>query len=123
MMTQHHEQRRQHAIDQYLAGAKIDDICRQMACAKSWLYKWKARYQPDTSSWAKERSRRPSSHAAKTPSRIEQAVLEMRRTFDQNGQRCGAHAIRQALEQQGLAAVPSLRTIYRILARHEKETR
>lgn len=123
MMTQHHEQRRQRAIAQYLAGAKIDDICRQMVCAKSWLYKWKARDQPDTASWARAQSRRPKNHAAKTPPSIEPAVLELRRTFGQNGQSCGAQASRQALEQQGITAVPSLRTIYRILARHEKEER
>ena len=120
IMPQHHEQRRKHAIDRYLAGDKIDDICRQMACSKSWLYKWKTRYQAGNLSRAKERSRRPSRHADKTPQRIEQAVIEMRRTLDQNGQRCGAQAIRHALEHHGIAAPPSLRTIYRILQRQKR---
>jgi transposase len=123
MMPQHHEQRRKHALDRYLAGDKIDHICQQMACSKSWLYKWKARYQPGDPSWATERSRRPTSHAHKTPSIIEQVVIEMQRTLDQNGPSCGAQAIRQALEPQGIASVPSLRTIYRILQRHQKEER
>jgi transposase len=45
-MTHPQEQRRKHAIARYLAGEKIDVICRDLHCSKSWLYKWKARYQP-----------------------------------------------------------------------------
>jgi Homeodomain-like domain len=37
-------QRRQRAIDRYLAGDPIEDICRELACSKSWLYKWRDRY-------------------------------------------------------------------------------
>ena len=40
-MPQHDEQRRQQAVARYLAGDKVEDICQQMACSKSWLYKWK----------------------------------------------------------------------------------
>ena len=121
IMTQRHAQRRKQAIERYLAGDKIDDICRQMACSKSWLYKWKARYQPNAPSWASETSRRPKSQIHKTPSSIEQMVTQMRRTGEESGQSIGAQAIRQALQQQGFASVPSLRTIYRILKRQQKE--
>lgn len=38
-----------------------------------------------------------------------------------DGKSCGAAAIKQALAQQGIAPVPSQRTIYRILHRDEKE--
>jgi len=31
------EQRRQHAIERYLAGDPIEAICQEMGCAKSWL--------------------------------------------------------------------------------------
>ena len=123
MMSQHGEQRRQQAVARYLAGDQIEAICRQMACSKSWLYKWKARYLADDSSWARERSRRPRTSTATTPESIEQAVVHLRQTLAQNGQSCGAAAIRQALKQQALEPVPSLRTIYRILQRHEKEGR
>jgi transposase len=120
-MSQHDEQRRQQAIARYLAGDKIEAICRQMACSKSWLYKWKKRYWATDPSWAQEQTRRPRSQAAKTPDRIEQAIVDLRQTFLLNGQRCGAVAIQQALQQQGIAPVPSYKTIYRILQRHEKE--
>ncbi len=122
-MTQHHELRRKQAIARYFAGDKIKDICQQMACSKSWLYKWKARYQPDDSAWAREMTRSPKTPAAKTPTIIEQTVVHLRQTLEQKGEICGAATIRQALKQQGLKPVPSLRTIYRILQRHRKEVK
>jgi hypothetical protein len=33
------EQRRQEAIQRYLDGDPIEQICREMRCSKSWLYK------------------------------------------------------------------------------------
>ena len=101
-MTQHHEQRRKQAMARYLADDKIDDICQQMACSKSWLYKWKARYQPGDPTWAEDLSRKPKTLAAKTSDRIEQAVVEIRQSLARNGQSSGAQAIRQALKQRGI---------------------
>ena len=120
-MTQHHEQRRKQAIARYLAGDKIDDICQQMTCSKSWLYKWKARYQANDPAWAREMSRRPKTPAAKTPNSIEQAIVDLRQILAQSGQNCRAAAIRKTLKQRDIEPVPALRTIYRILQRHEKK--
>ena len=39
------EHRRHQAIVRYLAGDPFETICRELHCAKSWLYTWKARYQ------------------------------------------------------------------------------
>jgi len=47
-MPHSQEQRRQHAMARYLAGDKIEEICRELSCSKSWLYKWKKRYQAVT---------------------------------------------------------------------------
>jgi hypothetical protein len=116
----HAEQRRPQAIARSLAGDKIEAICRQMACAKSWLYQGKKRSLATAPSWARERTRRPRSQAAKTPDLLAQAVVDLRHPFALNGQRCGAVAIQQALPQPGIAPVPSYRTSYRILQRHEK---
>jgi putative transposase len=121
MLSQPHEQRRKQAVASYLAGDKIEDICQQTRGSKSWLYKWKARYQADDPAWATAMSSRSKIAATKTPDAIEQAVVERRQTFAQSGQNHSAGALRQALKQPALKPVPSLRTIYRILQRHEKE--
>ena len=120
-MAQAHEQRRQRAIDRYLAGDPIEDICRELACSKSWLYKWRDRYLATEPSWSAARSRRPRTTPTKTPPHIAQVVAALRQTLAQHGQDCGAAAIQQALVQQGIAPVPSQRTIYRILQRYAKE--
>lgn len=120
-MPHRNEQRRQQAIARYLADDKIEDICKAMACSKSWLYKWRGRYQAADPHWAKELSTTPRSSPTKTPEIIAQAVVSLRHALSQNGQGRGAASIKQALKQQGIEPTPSLRTIYRILHRHQKE--
>ena len=53
------QRRRQEALERYLAGDPIEVICREIGCAKSWLYKWKNRYQATEPEWFQEHSRRP----------------------------------------------------------------
>ena len=120
-MAHMHEQRRQRAIDRYLAGDPLEDICRELACSKSWLYKWRDRYLATAPSWSAARSRHPRTTPPKTPQRIAQVVVALRQTLAQHGQDCGAAAIQQALAQQGIEPVPSQRTIYRLLHRYAQE--
>jgi putative transposase len=120
-MAKAHEQRRQQAIDRYLAGDSIEAICRELACSKSWLYKWRDRYLATDPSWSAALSRRPRTTPTKTPQRIAQVVVALRQMLAQHGQDCGAAAIPQALAQQGIEPVPSQRTIYRLLHRYAKE--
>ena len=115
------EQRRKQAVVRYLAGDKIAAICRDMICSKSWLYKWKVRYQADDSGWAKGLGTQPRHRPSQTPEPMEQSIVTLRRTLVQSGQRGSAAAIQQGLQQQGIEPIPSLRTIYRILQRHEQE--
>ena len=116
-MTRSQVQRRQQAVARYLAGDKIEDICEQMGCSKSWLYKWKNPYQPDDPSWHQARSRRPARQTTQTSAPVEQAIRETRLPLEQRGLPAGAGAIQVALRQQGLEPVPSAPTIYRILRR------
>lgn len=115
------EHRRHQAIARYLAGDKIEAICRDLHCAKSWLYKWKARYQADDPGWATGRSTQPKSRSRQTPQPIVQSVLMLHHTLVQSGQQGSAAAIQQGLTQQGIAPIPSRRTIYRILQRQAQE--
>jgi putative transposase len=119
-MSHPEEQRRHQAVARYLAGDKIEDICREMPCAKSWLFKWKARYRADDPSWAQAQRRRPRRHPNKTAQAVEQAVIDLHRTLRHSSKGGRVASVQQALKQQGTEPVPSLRTIYRILQRHEK---
>src|SRR5437867_10573531 len=121
-MAKAHEQRRQRAIDRYLAGDPIEDICRELACSKSWLYKWRDRYLATDPSWSAARSRRPSTTPTTTPQRIAQVVVALRQTLAQHGKDYEAASIQQALAPPGREPGPSQRTISRILHRAEKRS-
>ena len=74
-------QRRHQAIDQYLADDKVEDICRQLVCAKSWRYKWRDRYDAHNPAWAQERSTRPKSPPTQTPANGARAVVSLHVTL------------------------------------------
>ena len=116
------EQRRQLAVQRYLDGAPIEVICQEMGCAKSWLYKWKNRYQATDPAWSQERSRRPATTPAKTPEAIEAEIVALRQALAPDGsETVSARVIRDHLRHHPIASRPSLRTIYRILNRQTTE--
>lgn len=116
------EQRRQLAVQRYLDGDLIETICHEMGCAKSWLYKWKNRYQATEPTWAQEHSRRPETTPTKTPEGIESAIIQLRQTLSPDGaETVSARVIQAHLSHHPSASFPSLRTIYRILNRQPKK--
>ena len=120
-MTNPQEQRRHQAIARYLAGDPIETICHEMRCSKSWLYKWKNRYQADDPGWATSRSTQPRHNPRQLPPSIQQRVVAWRRTVAPNGKRWSAMAIQKELQRQGVEPTPSLRTIYRMLQRQDQD--
>ena len=117
-----HEQRRQLAVKRYLDGDPIEVICQEMGCAKSWLYKWKTRYQATDPTWFQERSRRPATTPAKTTEAIEAQIIALRQALSPEGSEpVSARVIRDHLRHHPSASIPSLRTIYRILNRQTTE--
>jgi len=122
-MTQRTAHRRHQALDRYLADDKVEDICRHLACSKSWLYKWRDRYDAQHPAWTQERSTQPKSHPTQTPEHVARAIVSLDETLRHNGIGGSATAIMRALTQQGIEPVPSRRTMYRILRRHHKEVK
>ncbi len=122
-MAQRTEHRRRQALDKYLADDKVEDICQQLACAKSWLYKWRARYDATNPAWVRERSTRPKHSPTQTPDHVARAIVSLHVTLRQNGMGGGATVIFQALTQQGIEPMPSRRTIDRILRRYRTEVK
>ena len=114
--------RRQDAIERDLAGEPIETICREMGCAKSWLYKWKKRYQATEPTWAQEHSRRPETTPTKTPEDIESVIIQLRQTLAPDGaDTVSARVIQRHLSHHSRASLPSLRTISRILKRQPRK--
>ena len=116
------ERRRQQAIARYLAGDKIETICCEMGCSKSWLYKWRDRYQADNPTWTQEVSRRPETSPAQLAAHIEEEIVHLRHALLPLGAGpASAATIQQVLKDKAIEPVPSLRTIYRVLQRRAKE--
>jgi len=116
------ERRRQEALERYVAGDPIEVICREMGCAKSWLYTWKNRYQVTEPDWFQEYSRRPETTPTKTPDALEAQIVQLRHTLSPDGLgTVSAGVMRDHLRHHGAKSIPSRRTIYRILKRQAKE--
>jgi hypothetical protein len=74
------QRRRQEALQRSLAGDPSEVICREMGCAKSWLYKWKNRYQVTEPAWFQEHARRPETTPTQTPDALEADIVRRRHT-------------------------------------------
>ena len=93
-----------------------------MGCSKSWLYKWKNRYQVTKSDWFKEHARRPETTPTKTPDALEAQIVRLRHTLSPNeSATVSAKVMRDSLRQHGAESMPSCRTIYRIVKRRAQE--
>ena len=115
-------QRRREVLERYLAGDPIAVICQEMGCAKSWLYKWRKRYQATEPAWFQEHSRRPESTPTKTPDALEAEIVRLRQTLAPDGSgTVRAEVIHDHLRHHSVASLPSCRTIYRILKRQAQE--
>lgn len=116
------QRRRQEALERYLAGDPIEVICREMGCAKSWVYKWKNGSQVTEPDWFQEHSRRPETTATKTPDALEAQIVGLCHTLSPDGLgTVSAGVIRDRLRQHGAKSIPSRRPIYRILKRQAQE--
>lgn len=109
---------RQRAVQRYGAGESPTSICTSMGYSRPWLYKWLRRALAGPADWFCERSRRPHRQPRRAAQDIEDIVTVVRLSLYNRGLFCGAQAIRWELEELGVAPVPSVRTIGRLLARH-----
>jgi putative transposase len=98
----------------------IRAVARRFGVSTSTVLYWVQRAKGqrlDRVDW-QDRPRAPQ-HTQRTAAEVEELVLRLRRQFRQDSDlgAYGADAIQQALREQGCLAVPSVRTIHRILQR------
>jgi transposase len=100
-------------------GQSLRAVARQFGVGLATVAHWVARAKGqrlDRVDWS-DRARAPR-QTRRTATAVEDRVLQVRRDLAQGDLGAiGAEPIRQALVEQGVAAVPSVRTINRILAR------
>lgn len=107
------------AMERHARGETPAAICSSLGRSRRWFYKWLERSRDGGPDWFRERSRRPKGNARRTSDAMAQQVVAARRQLDADGLFCGDQAIAWRLEEDGASNPPSLRTIGRILSRHE----
>lgn len=108
---------RKRAVGRVVQGEAIAAVSSSIGYSREWLYKWLDRYRSGDPEWFRERSRRPRHRPLQTPEEIDLLVETTRARLEEAGEFCGAQAIRWDLEDQNVQALPSIRTINRMLAR------
>jgi len=115
---------RQHAICMCLAGETVATICRVLQRSEAWVRKWGHRYLNAGGEGLYDLSRAHHAVVDRTSPHIERAVLSIRRRLAAQATPqtryafMGAATIREELRSLGFTPIPSLRTIERILQRH-----
>ena len=118
-MREHDERDRRRAIERYLDGESPTAIGAALGYSRWWFYKWLRRFTTDGPDWFRERSRRPHTTPTRVAASVEQLVTSLREQLDEEGLFSGAQAIHWELIDLGVEPIPSVRTIGRILARHD----
>src|SRR5215468_1115282 len=100
----------------------MEGMCQEMGCSTRWLSKGKKRYEGTEPAWVEERSRRPPSPPTTTPDALTAAIVRLRQTLSSGGLGpVSADGMREHLRQHSGDAIPSRRTISRMLKRQAKE--
>lgn len=110
---------RRRAIQRYQTGESASAICTSMGYSCRWIYKWLKRFESGDPHWYQDKSRRPNRSPTRTRQETEQLIISIRRSLEKQDLFHGAQAIRWELEELEVHPLPSVRTIGRIMVRHE----
>lgn len=97
-------------------GRSMREVARAHGVSKSWVSVLVARYRAGGYPAVAPRSRRPRTTPTRTPEVVEDEIVELRKTLVEDGFDAGAETIRWHLARRR-ADVPSVATIWRVLAR------
>ncbi|MEI7813796.1 MAG: IS481 family transposase [Coriobacteriia bacterium] len=101
-----------------LEGRSYREVARAHGVSKSWVGKVVARFREGGYEALRPRSRAPAHIPHRTPTDIEDKIVELRRDLTKAGFDAGAATIHFHLTQAGHEHVPSMSTIWRVLKRH-----
>jgi len=116
------ERERIDAVRRVLAGEPAASVATLLGYSERWVRKWVDRWDPADDRWFRSHSRRPHVVANRTSDDVEDLVVGVRERLDKNPwTQIGSSAILWELTKLGVTDAPSLRTIERILVRHDVE--
>jgi transposase InsO family protein len=118
-MEEDSEWLRKTAIERAGNGEDPEAIWTSLGKSRTWFYKWLKRSRQGDGDWFRERPSAPKALANRTKSEVEEIVQFARGILYNQGLFYGAQAISWQLKDWNVVPLPSLRTINRILRRHD----
>jgi len=98
-------------------GRSKSEVAHDYGVSRRWVQTLVARYRAEGDAAFEPRSRRPHSNPRRTPIAVEDAIVAERKRLAEHGWDAGAESIAATLTASGVAGVPSVATIWRILSR------
>ena len=98
-------------------GRGVREVAAAHGVSKTWLYELLGRYQADGEAGLAPRSKRPRSSPTRVSHRLEDEIVELRKTLSEQGLDAGPHTIHWHLTRRRRQAVPSVSSIWRVLSR------
>jgi len=95
----------------------VAEACMDLGVSRDTFYRYRARFAAEGAVGLLSRSSRPKTSPRQTPRQIEELVVRTRQELLDAGWDCGARSIHARLDRQGVAGLPSPRTVHRILVR------
>src|SRR5262245_40571767 len=95
----------------------VSAFCRDNDISRETFYGWRRRYRAGGLEALEARSSAPRSSPNRIPAEVEDAIVELRKELESQGLDHGAATIQWHLGRRGMKAVPSLATVWRVLAR------
>ena len=103
------------------SGKKPREAARELRRSPAWAYKWKERYEQEGWAGLQARSRAPQHIARQTPAEVRQEIVRIRSELEADAEGkdslgyIGADAIYGRLRARGIAPLPAVSTIERLL--------
>jgi transposase InsO family protein len=100
----------------FSSGVRLDvsALCRELGVSRQTFYKYRRRWAAEGPVGLVERSRRPRSSPSAVPLEVEDEIVRLRKELPLDN---GAQTIAYYLARRGMARVPSVTTIHRVLVR------
>ena len=101
-----------------MEGRTKAEVARDYGVSRRWVHELVRRFDAEGETGLEPRSRRPRASPHRTSGTLEDEIVELRKELSDLGVDAGAHTIAAHLARhRGVATVPSVATIWRILSR------
>jgi transposase InsO family protein len=107
-------EQRYHAVMEVLAGMSVTEVAGRYGVHRNSVHEWMRRYEGGGIAALADRSHRPEHHPWQISAEIEAVICELRRAHP----RWGPRRLQHELGRRGVEPLPSLSSIYRVLARN-----